>query len=337
MNSDTPIDIAICTRNRLLSLKETLAALQEAVRGYSSLRILVVDNGSVDGTGAYLAGLAATDPRIIPLSEPQPGLYHARAAVIRMSRGDILIFVDDDVVPAPDFLEKLLTAFSDPSVGVAGPSIEGLFEGPLPPWFPPRLLGNIPVLPIQGPIQECGYPSYPPGACLAIRQAPCLMHYLSPTRRRVELGPGGGGLSGQSTVDGDDTDLCEIYARAGFRIIRVPDAKVGHRVHTSRLTPSWIIGKFDRDGRLRVRLARLRGKPGLCRETLLMLAALPVLAPLAFLAEWLEMRGMGMREPDMGRGILIRAYFAKSLGAWREILLGERDLRFSYPPDSPSY
>lgn len=316
--SPSRIDIAVCTRNRLPLLRDTLAALGEAMREIPAARILVVNNGSTDGTAAWLAEAASRDPRIVPLSEKRPGLYNARSAAIRHFEGEILVFVDDDVLPAPDFLRHLSAAFSDPAIGAVGASIEGLFNKPLPSWFSARFLSHIPVLPFDGAPATCAYPCYPPGACLAIRRAPCLDHFLTPARRAAELGSGGRGL-----VDGDDTDLCEIYARAGFRIIRIAEAKVRHRVHSNRLTPEWIIGKFERDGRLRVRLARLRGKPGLCRETLPMLAAFPALFLAIRLAERLSPR----------RAVLARAYHAKSLGAWREMVKGGRGLRFSYPPD----
>ena len=265
-------------------------------------------------------------PRLMMITEPQPGLYHARVAAIRLARADILIFIDDDVVPAPDFLEAVLAAFTDPAVGVVGAAILGLHDGPLPDWFSPRLRNELPDLPVRDTMEICAYPAYPPGACLALRRHPCLDYFLSPERRQVELGVGGGAISGQSPVGGEDTDLCHIYEHAGFRVIRPAAVRVYHRVHADRLTPGWMIAKFERDGRLRVRLARLRSKPALGRETAVILAALPILAALVGIASLFGAQ----------RAVLIRAYFAKSLGAWREVLWGRRGIRFPYPPHPPA-
>jgi len=321
------IDIAVCTRDRLSSLRETIAALQEAAADVSGVRFLIVDNNSSDGTGAFLADLAAADSRVTAIHEPLSGIYHARLAAIRHCRGDVLLFVDDDVVPAPDFLTPLRRAFADPTVGVVGAAIEGAPRGnPPPSWFPERLRADLPILPVRGERETCSYPRFPPGACLALRRHPCLGHYFAPERRRVVLGSGGGAPGGYSMVYGDDTDLCEIYARAGFKIIRLASVRVGHRIHADRITPEWVIAKYRRDGRLRVRLARLRGKPAVGRETLTMLAAMPALVLVNAVA------------PLLGttRRSLARAYLAKSLGAWIEVLAGPRGVRFPYPPEPPA-
>lgn len=313
------LDVAVCTRNRLPMLRQTVDAILVAARSRASLRLLVVDNGSGDGTAEYLAELAAGDDRVVALSEPRPGLYYARVAAIRAARGDLLVFLDDDVVPEPDFLDHVAEAFADPTVGVVGGAIHGIPQGPLPSWFLPKMWDSIPVLPVRGRQEECSYPGFPPGAALGCRRVPCLELYLTPERASCGLG-----LGGPAGVGGEDTDLCEIYARAGYRVVRVAAARVGHHVLAAKLTPAWITDKFFADGRLRVMLARLRGKPGLCRETAIMLAAFPLVAAAVLVA------------PLMGEGrrLLVRAYLAKSRGAWRELLRGERGVRFSYPSRS---
>lgn len=322
------IEVVVCTRDRLSMLRPTVEVLRRIVGGHPAARLVLVDNASADGTAEYIAGLAAQDPRVVALSVPQPGLYHARAAAIAQFSGDILVFVDDDVVPAGDLLERLDEAFADPTVGVVGAAIGGHYEAPLPAWFLPRFLKDVPVLPVHGAVEDCHYPSHPPGVCLALRAAPCLRYYLAPQRRVVELGWGGGALSGEVMLGGDDTDLCELYARGGYRVVRDARVRVDHRVIPAKLTPAWVIDKARRDGHLRVRLARLRGKSGVCGETARMLAALPAVAVWRLVWGW----GRTSQTPR-GGAILARAYYAKSLGAWRELLRGRRDRRLPYPPD----
>lgn len=319
MTAPKTIDVAVCTRDRAGYLADTLQALREAVTGVG--RVIVVDNGSVDDTPRLLERLRESWPALTVLREPQPGLYHGRAAAIRASRADILLFVDDDVLPPADFLGPLTAAFDDPTVGVVGSAIEEAIDGPLPDWFAGRFLDHLPVLPVRGPMEECRYPCYPPGVFLAVRRAPCLNLYLAPERRQAELGHGGGALSGLSAVGGDDTDLCELYARAGFRIIRIAEITVAHRIVSVKLTKDWILRKFASDGRLRVRLARLRGKPGWCGETVRLLIALPALALLRPLA--------AMLPPP--RAMMLRAYTAKSFGAWHELLFCRIKDRLPYP------
>lgn len=315
------IDIVVCTRDRQSMLGATLEALLRAADRVPGTRILVVDNGSRDGTRAFLSGEAARDGRILPLGEPQPGLYHARAAAIRASDGAILLFVDDDVIVPPDLLSGVRVAFRDPSVGVVGGGIEGLMDGPLPDWFAPRFLRDIPVMGVDGDIEDCRYPRFPPGVCLAVRRAPCLDYYLAGERRQAELGYGGGAISGRPAVGGDDTDLCEIYVRAGFRVIRVAGIVVLHRVIAGKLTRDWVLWKYQSDGRLRVRMARLRGRAAVGGETARLLAAFPALVLVRAVVPFLP----------PARAMVVRALLAKSLGGWRETLFGPKGLRLPYP------
>ena len=78
--------------------------------------ILVVDNGSTDGTAALIQARPVTY-----LREEQPGVSNARNRGIAESRGEICAFVDADCVVEPQWLTELVRPFEDPEVGsVAG-------------------------------------------------------------------------------------------------------------------------------------------------------------------------------------------------------------------------
>jgi glycosyltransferase involved in cell wall biosynthesis len=313
---DFRIDIAVCTRDRLGQLRRTVEALREGIGDRPDVNLLLLDNGSRDGTTDYLARMAEADPRVRPVSVPGAGLYNARTVAIEMSDADLLVFCDDDIRPRPDFLGRLEDLFLDPSVGVVGAAIEAARDTPLPEWFVPRFKNYIPILPVSGAQQECRYPCFPPGAFLALRRAPCLAYYLSPERRSVGLGYGGA-----SGLAGEDIDLSDIYARAGYRILRDAGLVVAHHFDPTRLTEGWITERFHREGRLRVLLARLRSGFGLDARILAMLLSWPFL--------WALVRLTG------GAGgpwrILARAYLMKAAGAWRELVSGTRPPRFTYP------
>jgi cellulose synthase/poly-beta-1,6-N-acetylglucosamine synthase-like glycosyltransferase len=78
--------------------------------------ILVVDNGSTDGTAA----LIRSKP-VRYLREPKPGVSNARNRGIAESTGEILAFVDADCLVEPQWLTELIRPFEDVEVGsVAG-------------------------------------------------------------------------------------------------------------------------------------------------------------------------------------------------------------------------
>jgi len=89
----------VCTRNRTAALGECLQSIVEACKAYPkcSVELLVVDNGSSDGTAQWLLQLAATSTLpVTVISEPRRGLAAARNAGMARARGRILVFVDDD-------------------------------------------------------------------------------------------------------------------------------------------------------------------------------------------------------------------------------------------------
>jgi len=105
------IVITTCNRHRLL------AACLDALRPDRfpkpvgcECEVIVVDDGSTDGTAAYLAELARAG-RLRHLRQPNAGWPAARNRGWRAARGDVVAFLDDDCVPAPNYLTALAAAW----------------------------------------------------------------------------------------------------------------------------------------------------------------------------------------------------------------------------------
>ena len=102
----------VVTYNRRELLEQCLAALLSQTRPPD--RILVVDNASTDGTGALLASntYVSKGVKMISLAENQgsSGGFHAGLVAAHEAGADWAWLMDDDTIPRPDALEKLLSA-----------------------------------------------------------------------------------------------------------------------------------------------------------------------------------------------------------------------------------
>ena len=97
--------------------------LQECVdsvlsQRFTDFEVLLVDDGSTDGSGAICDELAQKDPRVVVLHKENGGACSARNCGIDHARGEFLVFVDADDILTEDHLGHLME--SDADMVVAG-------------------------------------------------------------------------------------------------------------------------------------------------------------------------------------------------------------------------
>ena len=112
------VSIVVCTRNRKNMLRRSIKAIEASDYPRASFEIIVVDNGSTDGTG----DLKSEFPDVRWLVENVVGKSNALNTGCRAARGSILAFTDDDCIVDSMWLRNLVSAFfEEPSViGVGG-------------------------------------------------------------------------------------------------------------------------------------------------------------------------------------------------------------------------
>ena len=107
--------IIINTYNRADSLERTLQSLRYL--DYPSFEVIVVNGPSTDGTDAMLSRWA-NDIKIG--SCPERNLSISRNIGIAMAAGDIVAFIDDDAIPEPEWLARLVEGYDSEQVGGVG-------------------------------------------------------------------------------------------------------------------------------------------------------------------------------------------------------------------------
>lgn len=227
--------IVVCTRNRASLLPFALEglAVQATDRPFE---IVVVDNGSEDGTAELIAEWCRRDPRFRTVQEPAAGLSRAKNAGVRTARGHVILFTDDDVLVEPSWLESHLSLLSarHELVITGGPILPISHDlSAWPPWLGvasrvdlPRLEHGTLARPLRGPWEQVW------GANMAV-----------PARvfARVGLWNEAVGRKGDERGTFEDLDFAERVRNAGGQVWFCPGAVVHHRVMPARALPRPIL------------------------------------------------------------------------------------------------
>ena len=112
MSAPVAISVVVATRDRQRRLRRCLDALAVAARAMTApTQIVLVDNADADATHA-IAALAPPDLALDIVREPKPGLSIARNAGLRIARGAIIAFTDDDCLAADDWLRTMAARYA---------------------------------------------------------------------------------------------------------------------------------------------------------------------------------------------------------------------------------
>jgi cellulose synthase/poly-beta-1,6-N-acetylglucosamine synthase-like glycosyltransferase len=115
-----PVTVLVACRNEAAVVDGLVASLLALDYPSSALQLVVVDDGSTDGSGAALAALAAAEPRLTCITRPpdaRGGKAAALNAALPVVQGDVVVVFDADHQPRPDVIRRLVRHFADPSVG----------------------------------------------------------------------------------------------------------------------------------------------------------------------------------------------------------------------------
>lgn len=218
------ISVVICCYNSKERLRITLEHLVMQSFCEAPVEVILVDNGSTDGTaevarsfwrqlrGRYLLRIVL---------EEKPGLMNARRKGVFAALYDALVFCDDDNWLCPDYLDTVYRYFREyPEVGAIG-GLGVIQAQTIPYWFDSfsRQYACFPQLD-----SKVLY-----GAGLSVRTK-LLKHIFCITQMFYLNGRVGGRLLG-----GDDHELGYMILWSGYKTRYVPELKFGHYMPEQRL------------------------------------------------------------------------------------------------------
>ena len=220
--------VIIPTYNRQEYLKDALASL-EGQASAAGFEIIVVDNACSTELAEYIGRLERADGlKIRYLAQQKVGLHNARHCGARAAQGEILIYLDDDVLMPSGWLEAMLAPYEDKQVGCVGGKTLLKFEQPPPDWLTKPLRAYLSEWD-RGPKQQTlGKNESPVGCNFSVRK-----------KLLFEVGGFNPDAFAESKLiyqrgDGE-CGLVEKIRTAGYKIIYQPRAWLYHRVPASRM------------------------------------------------------------------------------------------------------
>ena len=226
------VDVILPTFNREALLARTLESLLAAeVPPGLEVRVLVVDNGSTDGTTNVVRGFGPRfQGRLRYLHEPQSGKPYALNAGIAATSGDLVALIDDDEEVSGDWFALIEKHFrEDPRLDFIGGKCLPLWGAPRPAWLGDGYLGVIGWVD-PGPhsmVMDASYPGILMGGNAVIRRDALTRagKYSTALSR-----------TGTRLLGCEDEDMYHRLLARGAYGRYVPDLVIFHHVPPARLT-----------------------------------------------------------------------------------------------------
>lgn len=234
------LSVILCTHNpRSDYLGQVLNALKRQSLSYQNWELLVVDNKS------HFAVQKSIDlswhPSSVIFREEMLGLVHARIAGICKSKGEVIVFVDDDNVLFSDYLEQVVSISNQYSfLGAWGGDIQGKFEVSPPFWFN-SYLGLLGIRDVKRNTWSNYLDhqrSTPCGAGMCIRRVVALkyLELVKSCSIHIYLGRVGGRLT-----SAEDSDIALTATDIGMGTGLFSSLKLIHLIPSERLQASYLL------------------------------------------------------------------------------------------------
>ncbi len=227
------LSVIFCTYNREKYIYNALKSIVEEGYPYDDYEIVLVNNKSTDSTEEICNQFKLDYPKVdfCYFLETNQGLSYARNRGVKESRGEILVFVDDDATVFEHYLCSIDDFFEKhPDVSACGGPIQPVYEIEKPKWlshYTEQLIGG--ALYEGDKVKPFKNGKYPGGGNSAFRKQVFEKYGLF----NVELGRKGTGLIGA-----EEKDLYDRLSKGNEVFYYLPQMGIYHYIPEKKLTQS---------------------------------------------------------------------------------------------------
>lgn len=228
---DLSVTAVICTRNRPIDLQRVLASLawQEA----PCRQVIVVDDSDPGERSTIDDICERADVEVEVYRKDTPGLTASRNLAMTHTRGDLTMYLDDDVILRPDYVAQMLEAFqSAPDLVGAGGSVDDDHEYG---WQRVRSLLMVPGRK-SGRVYRSGWSTQLPRARTGAVQhlIGCNMVYRTEVMRRYRFND-----EFQGYALGEDLEFSHRLHLDGHRLMSIGTARLWHLTTLPKSDRAW--------------------------------------------------------------------------------------------------
>lgn len=207
------VSVVIPTFNNKDSLLQCLKSL--TVSSYKNIEIIVVDNGSTDGTSEAVKQYFP-EVKLITLNE-NTGVTGGRNTGAKVAKGEFILFLDHDMVADKEMIKILVEIMQkNANIGISGPVIY-YYDEPEKIWAAGTSINML-----TGKISFNNVMSS--DEYFEVQVMPAAIMVRRDVLRRVGL------FDDTFFATYEDTDLCFRIRKAGYKVVCVPKAKSWHKL-----------------------------------------------------------------------------------------------------------
>jgi glycosyltransferase involved in cell wall biosynthesis len=249
MPKKVSIIISTYTKKRVGQVIDCIKAIKK--QSFSDKEIILVLDPDKDLIEAYKIHVPA-EVKIVVSSGY--GLSNARNAGIENGEGEIMVFIDDDALPADKWLENLVKNYEDSSVVGVGGFIMPIWQRYRPKWFPEELYWLI----------GCSYKGLPRHKTVIRNPIGCNMSFRKNVFKRAGVFDSNIGRFGKKLLSGEEPELSFRIRKKmpGSKIIYDPSAVVYHRIDDSRNSFRYLLERSFYEGLSKALISSKQGMSG---------------------------------------------------------------------------
>lgn len=243
MSAPPKISVILASHNGAATLPLTLEALATVAAPANGHEIVAVDNASTDATRDLLARAAKTLPLTL-LTEPRQGKSFALNRALAAARGELLVFMDDDVLPDEGWLQAYAAgAARHPEADLFAGQVRHFWQKQPPRWLERlaaegRSYAGTPLGQPEGPVPVIFFKGLNFMARRSVAKA-----VRFPEQAGVNF-------SGTHTSGGgEDTAFVKAALRAGHETCYLPEARLRHIVRPHQVGLRPVFQRYFRIGR----------------------------------------------------------------------------------------